>query len=105
MPVTLPAGKLRNMMTLADETGRLKMMAIDQRMSLERSLQSLLGRPGRYEEVVRVKRAITRALGPYATAVLIDAEFGYPHAVLDLPGNVGLLLAYERPGFEESGPD
>jgi tagatose 1,6-diphosphate aldolase len=104
MPAPLPAGKLRNLLTLGDETGRLKMMAIDQRMSLERSLQSILGRPGKYEEVVRVKRAITGALAPYATAVLIDVEFGYPQCVLELPGNVGLLLAYERPGFDASGP-
>jgi tagatose 1,6-diphosphate aldolase len=104
MAAPLPAGKLRNLLTLADETGRLKMMAIDQRMSLERSLQSILRRAGKYDEVVRIKRAITGALAPYATAVLIDVEFGYPQCVLELPGNVGLLLAYERPGFDPSGP-
>jgi tagatose 1,6-diphosphate aldolase len=101
---TLPAGKLRNLMTLADANGRLKMMAIDQRMSLERSLEKILGRPARYEAVVQIKRAVTRALAPHATAVLIDVEFGYPHCLPELPGNVGLLLAYERPGFEPSGP-
>jgi hypothetical protein len=37
MAVALPAGKLRNLMILADETGRFKMMAIDQRTSLQRS--------------------------------------------------------------------
>src|SRR5260370_42635097 len=100
----LPAGKLRNLMTLADANGRLKMMAIDQRMSLERSLETMLGRPGRYEEMVQIKRAVTRALAPHATAVLLDVEFGYPHCLPALPGNVGLLLAYERPGFEPSGP-
>jgi tagatose 1,6-diphosphate aldolase len=102
---TLPAGKLRNLMALADENGRLKMMAIDQRMSLERSLEVLLGRPGRYEETVGIKRAVTRALAPHATAVLLDVEFGYPHCLPLLPGNVGLLLAYERAGFEPSGPE
>jgi tagatose 1,6-diphosphate aldolase len=101
---TLPAGKLRNLMTLADENGRFKMLAIDQRLSLERSLQTRLGRPGRYEEVVQIKRAVTRALAPHATAVLLDVEFGYPHCLPELPGNIGLLLAYERAGFEPSGP-
>src|SRR6476469_9218468 len=104
MAVTLPAGKLRNLKTLADERGRLKMMAIDQRMSMERSLMSVLGRQPRYEEVVRIKKAVTSALAPYATAVLIDAEYGYAPCLLDLPGRVGLLLALERPGFEPSGP-
>jgi hypothetical protein len=37
MAVALPAGKLRNLMILADETGRFKLMAIDQRTSLRRS--------------------------------------------------------------------
>jgi tagatose 1,6-diphosphate aldolase len=104
MAMTLPAGKLRNLMTLADANGRLKMMAIDQRMSMERSLGQLLGRPGTYDEVVRVKRAVTRVLAPYATAVLIDAEFGFANSLLELPGDTGLLLAYERPHFDASGP-
>jgi tagatose 1,6-diphosphate aldolase len=99
----LPAGKLRGLTTLADANGRLKMMAIDQRMSLERSLGTILGRPGSYDEVVRVKRAVTRVLAPHATAVLIDVEFGYPNCLREIPGNVGLLLAYERPGFDPSG--
>src|SRR5437667_10422731 len=104
MAVALPAGKLRNMMTLADEAGRLKMMAIDQRMSLEHALQRILGRSPGYEEMVRAKQAITEALGHYASAVLIDAEFGYAWCVSEVPGDVGLLLAYERPGFIASGP-
>src|SRR4051794_28257163 len=104
MAVTLPAGKLRNLMTLADEGGRLKMMAIDQRMSLESTLQKLLGRAPWYEEMVRAKRAITSALGPYASAVLIDVEFGYAQCVREIPGDAGLLLAYERPGFIAAGP-
>lgn len=104
MATSIPAGKLRNLLTLGDEIGRLKMMAIDQRMSLERSLRTILGRAPEYEEIVSVKRAVTGALGPYATAVLIDVEYGYPRCVLELPGDVGLLLAYERPGFEPSGP-
>jgi tagatose 1,6-diphosphate aldolase len=102
---TLPAGKLRNLLTLGDETGRLKMMAIDQRMSMERTLEAVLGRRPRYEETVRVKRAVTAALAPYATAVLIDAEFGYSECLLSLPGNVGLLMAVERPSFDAAGPE
>jgi tagatose 1,6-diphosphate aldolase len=35
---------------------------------------------------------------------LIDVEFGYPRCLKAIPGNVGLLLAYERPGFDHSGP-
>src|SRR5260370_6657221 len=100
----LPAGQLRNLMSLADANGRLRMMAIDQRMSLGRSLETILGRPGRYEEMVQIKRAVTRALAPHATAVLIDVEFGYPHCLPAPPGNVGLLLAHERTGFEPSRP-
>jgi tagatose 1,6-diphosphate aldolase len=105
MSVTLPAGKLRNLLTLGDETGRLKMMAIDQRMSMDRTLEGVLGRRPRYEEIVAVKRAVTAALAPYATAVLIDAEYGYTECLLDLPGNVGLLMALERPSFDAAGPE
>jgi tagatose 1,6-diphosphate aldolase len=89
MAVALPAGKLWNLMILADETGRFKMLAIDQRTSLQRSLETILGRRARYEEIGRIKRAIIRALTPHGTAVLTDSEYGYPQGRAGTGGKRG----------------
>jgi tagatose 1,6-diphosphate aldolase len=108
MAVELAAGKLRNLITLADENGRFKMMAIDQRGSLQTSLARALNKDAKeitFDDMARTKREITAALAPYATAVLTDPIYGYAGAVADLPGSVGLLLAYEDTGYDRGGPD
>jgi tagatose 1,6-diphosphate aldolase len=99
MAVEISAGKLRNLMTLADETGRLKMMAIDQRGSLNQSLAKVLGREASFDEVAEFKQLVTESLAPYSTAVLTDPIYGYARSLQSLPGNVGLLLAYEATGY------
>jgi tagatose 1,6-diphosphate aldolase len=107
MAAELSAGKLRNLMTLADENGRFKMMAIDQRGGLQRLLAPVLGKdPDKipYEDMALPKQVITAALAPYASAVLTDPIYGYPDSVTEIPGNVGLLLAYEATGFDLGGP-
>ncbi len=101
MAVEVSVGKLRNLMTLADEEGRLKMMAIDQRGSLNRELGKALGREAGFDEVAHFKEVITEYLAPYSTAVLTDPIYGYARSVRSLPGHVGLLLAYEATGYVE----
>jgi tagatose 1,6-diphosphate aldolase len=104
---TLSAGKWQRLRSLTDEQGRFKMMAIDQRGSLRRSLAKATGKEPTdvaYEEMAQVKAIITRQLAPYATAVLTDPEYGYPYSIPHLPPRVGLLLAYEETGYEKVGP-
>jgi tagatose 1,6-diphosphate aldolase len=107
MAAELSAGKLRNLMTLADENGRFKMMAIDQRGSMQNLLARVTGKKAEeisYEDVALTKQVITAALAPYASAVLTDPIYGYPDSLTEIPGNVGLLLAYEDSNFDEYGP-
>lgn len=99
----ISAGKLRRLAALCDESGIFKMMAIDQRGSLEQALGKVLGREPAFDEVARFKQLVTRELAPYATAVLTDPIFGYARSVRDLPGGVGLLLAYEKTGYLRAG--
>jgi tagatose 1,6-diphosphate aldolase len=102
MPRALSAGKLRNLATLCDEAGIFKMMAIDQRGSLEESLGKALGREPGFDRVARFKQLVIRELAPYSTAVLTDPIYGYARSVRDIPGSVGLLLAYEKTGYAKS---
>jgi tagatose 1,6-diphosphate aldolase len=99
MAAEISAGKLRNLMALADENGRLKMMAIDQRGSLNEALGKLLGREASFDEVAEFKQIVTEHLAPYATALLTDPIYGYARSVQRIPGGIGLLLACESTGY------
>ena len=106
MGAQLSEGKWRRLRSLADGEGRFKMMAIDQRGSLVDAIAKVTNRSGEQvsgDELAKTKEVITRVLGPYATAVLTDPVYGYPHSYQSMPRGVGLLLAHEETGYERSG--
>ncbi len=106
MAAPLSPGKWHRLCSLSDEEGRLKMMAIDQRGSLQRAIARVTGRePAQVtsEDLARAKQVVTRILSPYATAVLTDPVHGYPCSFQYLPPGVGLLLAHEESGYERAG--
>jgi tagatose 1,6-diphosphate aldolase len=49
------------------------------------------------------KTAVVRVLTPYASAILLDPEYGLP-AALARAKNAGLLLAYENSGYDNTRP-
>jgi tagatose 1,6-diphosphate aldolase len=49
------------------------------------------------------KVAVSRVLTPYASAILLDPEFGLP-AAKARAANAGLLLAYEESGYDNTKP-
>lgn len=108
MNAQVSEGKWTRLRSLADGEGRFRMMAIDQRGSLSSAIAKATNRSSEQvsaEELARVKEVITRVLSPYATAVLTDPTYGYPHSFQSIPRGIGLLLAYEETGYERSGPE
>ena len=103
MSVTISGGKLRRITRLAGSDGRFRMMAIDQRGSMQKAIQSATGEEATYEQVAKMKTMITRILSPNSTAVLTDPIFGYPYSIMDIPRDVGLLLAFEESGYVDDG--
>lgn len=101
--VELSAGKLRGLLRLADEEGRFRMMAIDQRGSLKRMIKKVTGKEATYEDLAQIKKLIVKVLSPYSSATLIDPGYGYPIAAKYLPPDVGLLLAVEQTGYLAAG--
>lgn len=102
----LTSGKLVNLLRLADSEGRFKMLAVDQRASLQAALAKATGREPNdvtYDEMAKTKRLITEVLAPLATAVLTDPVYGFPRAVKVIPREVGILLASEETGHEPAG--
>jgi len=105
--VHLAPGKWQRLGSLTDEEGRFFMLALDQRDSLRRALGAALGiSPDAVaaDHLTGFKQAVTKTLAPYATAILLDPEYGYPHVIEHLPPGVGLLLCLEESGHEKAGP-
>ncbi len=87
---------------LANANGIIGALAIDQRGALQRMLAQggqALGADG----VVHFKELISQELTPYASSILLDPEFGLPAAKVRAEG-AGLLLAYEKTGYDASEP-
>ncbi len=106
MPIQISPGKWQRLRSLTDEQGRFKMMAIDQRGSLWQTIANATGNRSEqpvHDDMVKVKQTITKALAPYSTAVLTDPEYGYPYSLQQLPPRVGLLLACEETGYDQTG--
>lgn len=101
--VKISAGKLRGLQRLADEEGRFRMMAIDQRGSLKRMIRKATGKEPEYDDLAQVKKLIVKVLSPYSSATLIDPVYGFPIAAKYIPPDVGLLLALEETGYLPAG--
>ncbi len=104
--VSISAGKMRGLKMLADDTGRFRMMAIDQRGSLKRMLASVLSKKAdeiRYEDLAEFKKIVIKTLASYSSATLTDPVYGYPNAIKYFPRGVGLLLCDEETGGEKAG--
>jgi tagatose 1,6-diphosphate aldolase len=98
----LTPGKLRCMEALADKRGVIAAAAMDQRGSLEKMLQAAGANPTP-EMMAEFKTAVTRILTPHASAILLDPEYGL-EAARQRAKNAGLLLAYEKSGYDNTRP-
>jgi tagatose 1,6-diphosphate aldolase/sulfofructosephosphate aldolase len=81
---------------IANEDGRLAVLAMDQRATLRRMLEGA-GMPSSDADLSAFKVDVVRALAPLSSGVLLDADFGIV-PVRDagaLPHGVGLLVAAE----------
>lgn len=106
MPATLSPGKWTGLKTLADKHGCFRMMAIDQRGSMERALGKALKKDAKqvtYAEMALIKELVTRILSPLSTATLTDPIYGLPFSLPCIPREVGTLLALEATGYQEAG--
>jgi tagatose 1,6-diphosphate aldolase len=102
----ISAGKQKGMDAIADEKGVIRAAAMDQRGSHRRALAEAKGvePEGIGDEVlVEFKSAVIKTLSPYASGVLLDTDYGLPATRARHQG-VGLLLAYEQSGYDNTLP-
>ena len=99
---SISLGVRRALQQCAQSDGTFAMLAMDQRGSLVRSLNLDDPDAVTFAEVAALKRSVIGALSPHASATLLDVEYGYPACVASgaLSGRTGLLLAYEKSGYE-----
>jgi tagatose 1,6-diphosphate aldolase len=99
-------GKLKRLKALSNERGVIAAAAMDQRGSLQKALAQSRGvdikaiTPAVMSEF---KVAVSRALTPHASAILLDPEFGLD-AAKARASNAGLILAYELSGYDNTRP-
>lgn len=98
-------GKLKHLKALSTKDGIIAAAAMDQRGSLKKAIAAAKGEGAKVtDEMMReFKTAVTKVLTPYASAILLDPEWGL-EAAQARASNAGLLLAYEESGYDNTRP-
>jgi tagatose 1,6-diphosphate aldolase len=91
------------MKAVSNNRGVIAAAAMDQRGSLQKSLAKEKGADIPSSMMEEFKSIVTEVLTPHASAILLDPEFGLP-AAKRRSKNAGLLLAYEKTGYDKTGP-
>ena len=99
----LTPGKLAGLKAVSNDRGVIAAAAMDQRGSLQKSLAKEKGSAVNDEMMEEFKSLVTEVLTPHASAILLDPEWGLP-ASKRRAKNAGLLLAYEKTGYDKTGP-
>lgn len=104
MPKKLTSGKEAGLRAVADERGIIAAAAMDQRGLLKKMFIKALGVPEPPTAMmVEFKELVTATLTRYASSILLDVEYGLPAS--KRRNGKGLLLAYEKSGYDTSGPE
>ena len=101
--VKLGKGKLAGISACANEKGVIAAAAMDQRGSLRKAIAEARGPDGKAgaEDLATVQDSVAKVLTKYATAILIDPEYGFEAMKSRAPGT-GALLSYEKTGYDTS---
>ncbi len=99
----LTPGKLAGLKRVSNRNGVIAAAAMDQRGSLQKSLAKEKGGQISDAMMEEFKSLVTEVLTPHASAILLDPEWGLP-ASKKRAKNAGLLLAYEKTGYDKTGP-
>ncbi|MCI7239731.1 MAG: tagatose-bisphosphate aldolase [Aerococcus suis] len=87
---------------LSNEDDVIAALAIDQRGALRRMLDGF-GADTDQETIEEFKSLVSKELTKYASSILLDPEYGLP-ATKVRDDSAGLLLAYEKTGYDADPP-
>ena len=91
------------MKNVSDKRGVIAAAAMDQRGSLQKALAKEKGGEITDAMLEEFKTIVSEVLTKHASAILLDPEWGLPASKRRAKGS-GLLLAYEKTGYDKTGP-
>lgn len=99
--MTLTETKKKFMDKVSTKEGLISALAFDQRGALKKMMAQYQTAEPTVAQMEELKQLVAEELTPYASAILLDPEFGLPAAQARAK-NCGLLLAYEKTGYDTS---
>ena len=93
--------KRERLARMLDANGVISALAIDQRGAMKKLIKPF--REPKSEDIVEFKKLVAEELTDQTSAILLDPEYGLPASKLRNK-NCGLLVAYERTGYDATTP-
>lgn len=87
---------------ILNEDGVITALAIDQRGAMKKMITKYK-KEATSEDIIEFKSLVSRELTPYTSSILLDPEYGLPATKQKYPES-GLLLAYEKTGYDATIP-
>lgn len=99
--MVLTEQKRKSLEKLSDKNGVISALAFDQRGALKRLMAQYQDTEPTVAQMEELKVLVADELTKYASSMLLDPEYGLP-ATKALDKEAGLLLAYEKTGYDTS---
>src|SRR5579863_6168950 len=101
MKIKITRGKFKGLNACTNQRGVVAALAVDHRGNLLQAIADARGKNGQAtaSDMQAFKMAVTKVLTPYASAILLDTEFGLG-AIASRASNVGVMIAYEKSGYD-----
>ncbi|WP_130859606.1 tagatose 1,6-diphosphate aldolase [Gracilibacillus phocaeensis] len=97
----LTPGKKRGLELISDQEQIVFATAMDQRGSLGKMIQSMNDHITYKDGLSQFKEGVSKVLGNQSSSLLLDPEYGW-EAAAQLHDDVGLIMAYEKTGYDAS---
>lgn len=97
----LSTNKRTYMEKVSTETGIISALAFDQRGALKKMMAKYQEEEPTVAQIEELKKLVSEELTRYSSSILLDPEYGLP-ACRVRDDNCGLLLAYEKTGYDVS---
>lgn len=99
--MVLTEQKRKSLEKISDKNGVISALAFDQRGALKRLMAQYQDTEPTVAQMEELKVLVADELTKYASSMLLDPEYGLP-ATKALDKEAGLLLAYEKTGYDTS---
>ncbi|MBO0462102.1 tagatose-bisphosphate aldolase [Enterococcus sp. DIV1298c] len=96
------AEKYQALIKMSNPEGIIGALAIDQRGALKKMIATHKAEVAA-EDLILFKESVSEELTPFASSILLDPEYGLP-AAEKRAETAGLLLAYEKTGYDTTIP-